>query len=248
MRRTFAVMAGFVLVAAAAACGEPAATVSPAHLSSPCPGVAAVATAPVTATITPVPTRDPGGGTSTSFALQVPQATELLVVVLEAYPTSKDSLVPSFMGPDGKILTRGQLGRDDITGGNSGDFGFTELMHIPSPMTGTWTLRLNNTTGRQITVNVKATALFHVHAPPLATLDAQPASGHAPLKVTFDASSTKLDGDMATYCWNFNDGVTAWGAKTSHTYTTSGAYFVELTVTDDQGRQGFAGTKVMVTS
>jgi hypothetical protein len=248
MRRTYTQLVGVVLVAAAAACGQPAATASPAALSSPCPGPAALSTPQVTAMINPVPTSDPLGPSYISFALQVPQAAELLVVVVEAYPTSKTSLVPTFVGPNGQTLTRDQLARDDITGGNPGDLGFSELMHIPSPMTGIWTMRLHNMTGTQITVNVRATALFHLHLTPLVTIDAQPVSGHAPLTVTFDASSTKLDGGTATYCWNFTDGVTAWGAKTSHTFRKPGDYFVELTVTDNQGRQGYAGAKVTVAS
>jgi len=244
MSRTYALLAAGVLVAAAAACGQqPGGTAQ----SSPCPGMAALTTAPVTAMINPVPTSVPGEGTSTSFALQVPQATELLVVVVEAYPTSKNSLVPSFVGPDGQTVTRGQLARDDITGGNPGDFGFSELMHIQSPKAGVWTLRLNNTTGRQLTVTVKATALFHLHQPPLVTIDAQPAFGPAPLTVAFDASSTKLDGGTATYCWDFSDG-TEWGAKITHTFRTPGVYHVALTVTDVQGRQGYAGAQVTVTS
>lgn len=239
-------MAAVAIFATAAACGQPHGATA---ASSPCPGPAneSLATPSVTATISPVPTHIPGEGTNTSYALHVPAATELLVVVVEAYPTSKDSLVPSFVGPDGKVLTRAQLARDDITGGNPGDFGFSELMHIQFPKPGTWTLRLSNTTGQQLTVTIKATALFHLHQSPIATIDAQPTSGQAPLTVRFDASSTKLDGGTATYCWNFTDGVTALGAKTSHTFSKPGDYLVELTAKDSQGRQGYAGAQVTVT-
>jgi hypothetical protein len=239
-------MAAVSLFATVAACGQPQAATA---ASSPCPGPASEspATPTVTATISPIPTNIPGEGTYTSYALHVPEATELLVVVVEAYPTSKDSLVPSFVGPDGQVLTRAQLARDDITGGNPGDFGFSELMHIQSPKPGTWTLRLNNTTGKQLTVTIKATAIFHLHQSPIVAIDAQPTSGQAPLTVRFDASSTKLDGGAATFCWNFTDGVTALGAKTSHTFSKPGDYLVELTVKDSQGRQGYAGAQVTVT-
>jgi hypothetical protein len=250
VRRTCALLIGIFLLCAAIACGDEHAT--PAHSAvtptAPCPGPLPLSTPQVLAEISPNPMVDPATPTEASYALQVPPATELLVVVVEARTSSKNDLVPSFKGPDGQIVTRTQLLRDDITGGNPGDLGFTELMHIPSPKTGAWILRLHNSTGGSIATTVKATALFHLHRPPLGSVIAQPASGSAPLTVTFDATATKLDGGTATYCWDFDDGATAWGVKASHTFSKPGVYFVGLTVTDDQGRQGFAGAQVTVTN
>lgn len=196
--------------------------------------------------INPVPTSDPLKPADSSYALQVPRATELLVIVVDSTAKSKQALVPSLAGPDGQIVTRDQLVRDDITGGNPGDLGVSELMHIQSPKTGVWILQLHNATASEIAANVKATAIFHLHQPPLTTIDAQPPSGPAPLTVTFDAAATRLDGGTATYCWHFIDGVTEWGVKASHTFRKPGVYSIELTVTDDQGRQGFAGARVTV--
>jgi len=54
--------------------------------------------------------------------------------------------------------------------------------------------------------------------------------------VTFDGSlSTDLDGSIQTYDWDFGDGTTATGETVTHTYSNSGTYAVELTVTDDAG-------------
>jgi cellulose 1,4-beta-cellobiosidase len=76
------------------------------------------------------------------------------------------------------------------------------------------------------------------NTPPDASFTADPTSGRAPLTVNFDATgSNDPDGDELTYHWDFGDGETDTGETTSHIYSSSGTYTVELTVTDaDQGR------------
>jgi PKD repeat protein len=54
--------------------------------------------------------------------------------------------------------------------------------------------------------------------------------------VSFDASaSTDVDGQVATYAWNFGDGSTGNGIVRDHRYTAPGTYPVTLTVTDNAG-------------
>ncbi len=73
-------------------------------------------------------------------------------------------------------------------------------------------------------------------AAPTAMATVEPASGTAPLEVTFDASgSSDPDGSIASYEWAFGDGATATGVTATHTYTAGGSYTVTLTVTDDAG-------------
>ena len=68
------------------------------------------------------------------------------------------------------------------------------------------------------------------------------------LQCSFDGSgSSDPDGTIASYTWDFGDGVTGSGATPSHTYATAGAYTVKLTVTDNQGATNTVSHNVTVT-
>jgi len=86
-----------------------------------------------------------------------------------------------------------------------------------------------------------------LNEPPLARLDVSPTSGSVPLNVTFDASnSTDPDQERLSYFWDFGDGVTTSGETVSHTYTSTGAYAVTVTVRDRIGAIGFASQTIEV--
>lgn len=52
---------------------------------------------------------------------------------------------------------------------------------------------------------------------------------------TFDGTlSYDPDDDLLSYSWNFGDGTTATGATPSHSYGSSGIYYVNLVVSDDE--------------
>jgi PKD repeat protein len=51
---------------------------------------------------------------------------------------------------------------------------------------------------------------------------------------SFTNSSVAAAG-IASYSWNFGDGTTSTSANPTHTYATSGTYYVTLTVTDNNG-------------
>lgn len=83
--------------------------------------------------------------------------------------------------------------------------------------------------------------------PPVARITATPVTGVAPLAVTFDGSaSTDLEGAIASYSWNFGDGASATGAKTSHSYATPGTYVATLTVRDAAGATSSSSTSIVV--
>ncbi len=83
-----------------------------------------------------------------------------------------------------------------------------------------------------------------VNQPPVADFVASPASGAAPLAVTFDATiSSDPDGPIASYDWGFGDGGTATGMTAAHTYAAAGSYNAVLTVRDNLNA---TGTKTVI--
>ncbi|RME99140.1 MAG: PKD domain-containing protein, partial [Chloroflexi bacterium] len=67
--------------------------------------------------------------------------------------------------------------------------------------------------------------------------------------VTFDGSESSPGngGPIVSYRWDFGDGVTGEGPILSHTYTNPGNYQITLQVTDESGRQGSAGSIILIT-
>ena len=70
--------------------------------------------------------------------------------------------------------------------------------------------------------------------PPVAAFTATPASGGAPLNVTFD--STASTGGINTYAWDLGDGSISYDANPSHGYAADGTYTVTLTVYGPNGQ------------
>jgi PKD repeat protein len=67
------------------------------------------------------------------------------------------------------------------------------------------------------------------------------------LAVTVDGrASSDPDGTIASFAWNFGDGVTASGSTSSHTYAVAGTYTIRLTVTDNKGTTGTTTRSVTV--
>ncbi|MEV0715225.1 PQQ-dependent sugar dehydrogenase [Asanoa sp. NPDC050611] len=86
--------------------------------------------------------------------------------------------------------------------------------------------------------------------PPTAAVTATPASGNAPLNVTFDASgSTDPDaGEVLSYQWDFtnNGSWDASGVTASYTYTTTGTYTARLRVSDLGGLASEKTVQILV--
>jgi len=81
-----------------------------------------------------------------------------------------------------------------------------------------------------------ATATKKVIRPPVASFSWAPSNPQAGESITFDGSASASDGGtIVKYEWDFGDGETATGEKTTHTYNDLGAYTVTLKVTDSEG-------------
>lgn len=71
--------------------------------------------------------------------------------------------------------------------------------------------------------------------PPVAAANG-PYLGTAGQPVSFTAAgSSDPDGSIASYAWNFGDGLSGTGQSPIHTYAAAGSYTATLTVTDNQG-------------
>lgn len=70
-----------------------------------------------------------------------------------------------------------------------------------------------------------------------AVITANPASGEAPLEVTFDASesSAAQGNEIVSYEWDFGDGKTGEGQIIQHGFDSLGNYTVILTISDNKG-------------
>jgi PKD repeat protein len=86
--------------------------------------------------------------------------------------------------------------------------------------------------------------------PPIAQFTANPASGNAPLVVSFNASaSSDQDGQIVSYTWNFGDNSSAGhGVTTQHTYQKEGNYTATLVVTDDDSSENSKSMQITVTA
>jgi chitodextrinase len=68
--------------------------------------------------------------------------------------------------------------------------------------------------------------------PPVASFDATPTTGTAPLPVTFTDTST---GQITSWQWDFGDGESANTEDSAHTYAGAGTFTAALTVTGPGG-------------
>jgi 6-phosphogluconolactonase (cycloisomerase 2 family)/chitodextrinase len=81
---------------------------------------------------------------------------------------------------------------------------------------------------------------------PAARIVADPISGTAPLKVTFDGStSSDPDGTISSYVWDFGDGTNTAGAIVDHSYS-AGTFSATLTVTDNDGATASSSITITV--
>ena len=82
---------------------------------------------------------------------------------------------------------------------------------------------------------------------PIASFDATPTTGPAPLVVQVNAgTSLDPDGDSLIFSWDFGDHTFGAGTAGAHTYSATGQYVITLTTTDSQGEQSSAVQTIWV--
>jgi len=95
-----------------------------------------------------------------------------------------------------------------------------------------------------LTINVGG-----ANQPPVANVSAIPTSGTAPLVVAFSSGgSSDPDGAIASYSWNFGDGITSTAPNPNTVYASAGVYTATLTVTDNAGSTASRSIVITVTA
>ncbi len=117
--------------------------------------------------------------------------------------------------------------------------GATSTTTPPSPITTTTRQPTTTTTAAPPTTSTTI-VLGGPNRAPRVDFRADPASGTAPLTVTFTNHSSDLDGDALASRWEFGDGTESTESDPSHTYTTAGQFTVVLVVTDARGLSSLA--------
>jgi PKD repeat protein len=89
---------------------------------------------------------------------------------------------------------------------------------------------------------------YRTHGTPFALIKPQKQTIPPGTVATLDGSASHdVDGTIAAWNWDFGDGGTATGDKTSHTYgSAEGLYNVTLKVTDNSGQNAIGSAKVYV--
>ncbi len=111
------------------------------------------------------------------------------------------------------------------------------------------TLIVTDNGGLSATATVTVTVTPPPNKPPVAAAAASPASGYAPLDVSFSSDgSSDPDGKIIGYSWSFGDGGTSTSPNPGHMYNSVGAFTATLTVTDDRGGTNSKSVVVTTTS
>ncbi|MFN8059431.1 MAG: PKD domain-containing protein [Vicinamibacterales bacterium] len=95
----------------------------------------------------------------------------------------------------------------------------------------------NNAIWREVAIRlVPMGVILPPNGSPEADFSYSPTSPREDDTVSFDASLSKDDGAITSYAWDFGDGKSGTGLRTTHKYDVRGDYTVTLRITDDRGQ------------
>jgi PKD repeat protein len=167
----------------------------------------------------------------TESATNVPTGTTITLTITAADPDGTVSSLKVLWG-DGTV--------DTLTGSTTSD-------SHPYSSPGTFTVYVNATDNSGSTTKSPAatkTITQAANIPPTASFTESATNAPTGTSISFDASaSNDPDGSIASYAWDFGDGMTGSGVTVSHPYAKTGnamsmMFTVTLTVTDNGGATG----------
>jgi murein DD-endopeptidase MepM/ murein hydrolase activator NlpD len=171
-------------------------------------------------------------GCSAAYELRVDQLYAPEGVSLSGPATGKVSVSYTFKATVSPLAATLPISYEWQVPGQPGagiERGLSDTITISWSAPGTYNLVItaSNSAG-----SVSATHSVVIQPPLRAGLSATPASGRAPLKVTFNNTSV---GAYTESLWDFGDGKTSRAQNPSHTYGAAGVYTVTLTVSGPDG-------------
>nr|MBC7246089.1 SBBP repeat-containing protein [Chloroflexota bacterium] len=129
-----------------------------------------------------------------------------------------------------------------------GDGAISSSQHPTHTFTtaGSYTVTLTVTDTFGCTHSKSVSNLITANAPPVASFNAVPTSGDAPLTVYFTDTSTAGSNPIVSWHWQFGDNQISVTQNPTHTYQIEGVYTVTLTITDSHGCHDDASTVITV--
>ncbi len=178
-------------------------------------------------------------------------------------------------GPDGQPLPNVSLRIDTVIGSTIVDYGTLSARNVvtnasgeasviftapDAPQVGIDTGAIINISVRQISSDFGSTAASGVSirlvpettvttpGTPRPNFFFSPTTPAVGTRVFFDASSSKDDGTIIRYQWDYGDGEREEGKQTFKDYVVPGNYLITLTVTDNQGKQASVTRAITVSA
>ena len=181
----------------------------------------------------------PGGEQVRVRSTQIPRSAFAPIAAIKA--STDRGVVPAtirFSGASSTSYNGATIGSFswDFGDGTSHANGPRQTHVYTEPGSHTVTLTVTDSKG-QTDSATQAVVVTSSDQPPTASFIWGSLDPNTPTQMNFDASaSTDVDGQIATYAWNFGDGTTGNGALAAHRYAHPGRHSVTLTVTDDGGQ------------